>query len=148
MKKTDKIYVAGNGGMVGSAIERALLRNGYGCVIGRSHKELDLTSQAQTLDFFMKERPNVAVIAAAKVGGIYANATFPAEFIEINLSIALNTITAAYKAGVERLLYLGSTCIYPRMAPQPIPESALLTGPHEKTNEAYAVAKIAGLKMC
>lgn len=148
MKKTDKIYVAGNGGMVGSAIERALLRNGYGYVIGRSHKELDLTSQAQTLDFFMKERPNVAVIAAAKVGGIYANATFPAEFIEINLSIALNTITAAYKAGVERLLYLGSTCIYPRMAPQPIPESALLTGPLEKTNEAYAVAKIAGLKMC
>lgn len=148
MKKTDKIYVAGNGGMVGSAIERALLRNGYGCVIGRSHKELDLTSQAQTLDFFMKERPNVAVIAAAKVGGIYANATFPAEFIEINLSIALNTITAAYKAGVERLLYLGSTCIYPRMASQPIPESALLTGPLEKTNEAYAVAKIAGLKMC
>lgn len=148
MKKTDKIYVAGNGGMVGSAIERALLRNGYGCVIGRSHMELDLTSQAQTLDFFMKERPNVAVIAAAKVGGIYANATFPAEFIEINLSIALNTITAAYKAGVERLLYLGSTCIYPRMAPQPIPESALLTGPLEKTNEAYAVAKIAGLKMC
>lgn len=134
--------------MVGSAIERALLRNGYGCVIGRSHKELDLTNQAQTLDFFMKERPNVAVIAAAKVGGIYANATFPAEFIEINLSIALNTITAAYKAGVERLLYLGSTCIYPRMAPQPIPESALLTGPLEKTNEAYAVAKIAGLKMC
>ena len=96
----------------------------------------------------MRERPNVAVIAAAKVGGIYANATFPAEFIEINLSIALNTITAAYKAGVERLLYLGSTCIYPRMAPQPIPESALLTGPLEKTNEAYAVAKIAGLKMC
>lgn len=134
--------------MVGSAIERALLRNGYGCVIWRSHKELDLTSQAQTLDFFMKERPKVAVIAAAKVGGIYANATFPAEFIEINLSIALNTITAAYKAGVERLLYLGSTCIYPRMAPQPIPESALLTGPLEKTNEAYAVAKIAGLKMC
>lgn len=148
MKKTDKIYVAGNGGMVGSAIERALRRNGYDCVIGRSHKELDLTNQAQTLDFFMKERPRVAVIAAAKVGGIYANATFPAEFIEINLSIALNTITAAYKAGVERLLYLGSTCIYPRMAPQPIPESALLTGPLEKTNEAYAVAKIAGLKLC
>ena len=121
MKKTDKIYVAGNGGMVGSAIERALRRNGYDCVIGRSHKELDLTNQAQTLDFFMKERP---------------------------LSIALNTITAAYKAGVERLLYLGSTCIYPRMAPQPIPESALLTGPLEKTNEAYAVAKIAGLKLC
>lgn len=148
MKSSDKIYVAGNNGMVGSAIERSLRKHGFGNVIGRSHKQLDLTNQAQTLDFFMQERPDVAVIAAAKVGGIYANATFPAEFIEINLSIALNTITAAYKAGVKRLLYLGSSCIYPRMAPQPIPENALLSGPLEKTNEGYAIAKIAGLKLC
>ncbi len=148
MKLSDKIYVAGSGGMVGSAIERALRAAGYENVIGRTHRELDLANQAQTLEFFMDEKPDVAVIAAAKVGGIYANAAYPAEFIEANLAIALNTITAARKAGVKRLLYLGSTCIYPRMAPQPIPESALLTGPLEETNEGYAIAKIAGLKLC
>ncbi len=148
MDKKDKIYVAGHCGMVGSAIVRALRANGYESFALRTHKELDLTNQAQTEEFFQEQRPDVAVIAAAKVGGIYANNTYPAQFIEINLAIALNTIRAARMAGVKRLLYLGSTCIYPRMAPQPIPESALLTSPLEKTNEAYAIAKIAGLKMC
>ena len=148
MKQTDKIFVAGHSGMVGSAIVRALSGGGYNNMCLRSHRELDLTSQSQTEAFFNAEKPDVAVIAAAKVGGIYANNTFPADFIEINLAIALNTIRAAYKAGVKRLLYLGSTCIYPRMAPQPIPESALLTSELEKTNEAYAIAKIAGLKLC
>ena len=148
MDKADKIYVAGHGGMVGSAIVRALKAEGFGNLVLRSHKEIDLTSQAQTEAFFQAEKPDVAVIAAAKVGGIYANSTYPAEFIEVNLAIALNTIRAARNAGVKRLLFLGSTCIYPRMAPQPIPESALLTGELEKTNEAYAVAKIAGLKLC
>ncbi|MBO7520714.1 MAG: GDP-L-fucose synthase [Opitutales bacterium] len=148
MKKSDKIFVAGHSGMVGSAIARALKNSGYENLALRSHKELDITSQAQTEDFFNSEKPDVAVIAAAKVGGIYANSAYPAEFIEINLAIALNSIRAAYKAGVKRLLFLGSTCIYPRMAPQPIPESALLTSELEKTNEAYAIAKIAGLKLC
>lgn len=148
MKAGDKIFVAGHAGMVGSAIVRALKAGGYGNLCLRTHRELDLANQAQTEAFFDAEKPDVAVIAAAKVGGIYANNTFPAEFIEINLAIALNTIRAARKAGVKRLLYLGSTCIYPRMAPQPIPESALLTSELEKTNEAYAVAKIAGLKLC
>lgn len=148
MKKEQKIYVAGHGGMVGSAIVRALKRREYENIISRSHGELDLTNQAQVEAFFEAEKPDVAVIAAAKVGGIYANSTYPADFIEINLAIALNTIRAAYKSGVKRLLFLGSTCIYPRMAPQPIPESALLTSELEKTNEAYAIAKIAGLKLC
>lgn len=148
MKKSDKIFIAGHNGMVGSAIFRALKNEGFENFIIRSHKELDLTNQADTERFFEEQKPDVAVIAAAKVGGIYANNTYPAEFIEINLAIALNTIRAAYKAGVKRVLYLGSTCIYPRMAPQPIPESALLTSELEKTNEAYAIAKIAGLKLC
>lgn len=134
--------------MVGGAIVRALRAGGFENLALRSHSELDLTDQGRVEDFFSSERPDVAVIAAAKVGGIYANDTYPADFIEVNLAIALNTIRAARRAGVGRLLYLGSTCIYPRMAPQPIPESALLSGPLEKTNEAYAVAKIAGLKMC
>lgn len=148
MKKEEKIYVAGHAGMVGSAIVRALKRREYENILCRRHGELDLTNQAQVEAFFEAEKPDVAVIAAAKVGGIYANNTYPAEFIEINLAIALNTIRAAYKSRVKRLLYLGSTCIYPRMAPQPIPESALLTSELEKTNEAYAIAKIAGLKLC
>lgn len=148
MKFSDKIYVAGHNGMVGGAIVKALKNGGYANLALRSHKELDLTNQAQTEEFFESEKPDVAVIAAAKVGGIYANDTYPAEFIEINLAIALNSIRAARKSGVKRLLFLGSTCIYPRMAPQPIPESALLTGELERTNEAYAVAKIAGLKLC
>lgn len=148
MKITDKIYVAGHNGMVGSAIVRELQSKGYKNLLLRSHNELDLTSQEQTEAFFEAEKPDVAVIAAAKVGGIYANNTYPAEFIEINLAIALNSIRAAYKSGVKRLLFLGSTCIYPRNAPQPIPETALLTSELEKTNEAYAIAKIAGLKLC
>lgn len=148
MKKSDKIFVAGHNGMVGSAIVRALQNAGYENLVLRAHKDLDLTSQTSTEDFFNAEKPDVAVIAAAKVGGILANSTYPAEFIEINLAIALNSIRAARKAGVKRLLFLGSTCIYPRMAPQPIPESALLTSELEKTNEAYAIAKIAGLKLC
>lgn len=148
MQKADKIYIAGHGGMVGSALVRALKGRGFKNLLLRSHKELDLTNQAATEAFFESSKPDVAVIAAAKVGGIYANSAYPAEFIEINLAIALNTIRAAHKAGVRRLLYLGSTCIYPRMAPQPIPETALLTGELEKTNEAYAIAKIAGLKLC
>ncbi len=148
MKISDKIFVAGHSGMVGSAIVRELQSRGFTNLALRSHSQLDLTSQSETEAFFSSERPDIAVIAAAKVGGIYANATYPAEFIEINLAIALNTIRAAKNAGTKRLLYLGSTCIYPRMAPQPIPEDALLSGPLEKTNEAYAVAKISGLKMC
>ncbi len=148
MDKTDKIFVAGHNGMVGSAMLRSLKRSGYDNFALRSHNQLDLTSQSQTEDFFKEEKPDVAIIAAAKVGGIYANNTYPAEFIEINLAIALNSIRAAYKFGVKRLLFLGSTCIYPRMTPQPIPENALLTGALEKTNEAYAIAKIAGLKLC
>lgn len=148
MKKSDKIFVAGHNGMVGSAIVRALQNSGYENLVLRAHKDLDLTSQTSTEDFFNAEKPDAAVIAAAKVGGILANSTYPAEFIEINLAIALNSIRAARKAGVKRLLFLGSTCIYPRMAPQPIPESALLTSELEKTNEAYAIAKIAGLKLC
>ena len=148
MKKSDKIFVAGHNGMVGSAIVRALQNAGYENLVLRAHKDLDLTSQTSTEDFFNVEKPDAAVIAAAKVGGILANSTYPAEFIEINLAIALNSIRAARKAGVKRLLFLGSTCIYPRMAPQPIPESALLTSELEKTNEAYAIAKIAGLKLC
>lgn len=148
MKIDDKIFVAGHNGMVGSAILRFLNERGYKNFVLRTHNQLDLTNQAQTEDFFEKEKPDVAIIAAAKVGGIYANSKYPAEFIEINLAIGLNTIRAAYKAGVKRLLYLGSTCIYPRMASQPISEIALLTGELEKTNEAYAIAKIAGLKMC
>ncbi len=148
MKKSDKIFVAGHNGMVGSAIVRALQNAGYENLVLRAHKDLDLTSQTSTEDFFNAQKPDVAVIAAAKVGGILANSTYPAEFIEINLAIALNSIRAARKAGVKRLLFLGSTCIYPRMAPQPIPESALLTSELEKTNEAYAIAKIAGLKLC
>ena len=134
--------------MVGSAIARALVSSGYENLLLPSHADLDLTSELPTENFFRENKPDVAVIAAAKVGGIYANATYPADFIEINLAIALNTIRAAYRSGVKRLVFLGSTCIYPRMAPQPIPESALLTGPLEETNEAYAIAKIAGLKLC
>ena len=141
-------FVAGARGLVGSAIARALRAGGYSNLLLPSHADLDLTSEAPTEKFFRENKPDVAVIAAAKVGGIYANSTYPADFIEINLAIALNAVRAAYRSGVKRLLFLGSTCIYPRMAPQPIPESALLTGSLEETNEAYAIAKIAGLKLC
>lgn len=148
MNKTDKIYVAGHRGLVGSAIVRNLKSKGYENVIGRTHKELDLTSQAMVRDFFEKEKPDIVVLAAAKVGGINANNTTPADFAYENLQIQCNVIDCCHKYKVKKLLFLGSTCIYPRMAPQPIPEDALLTGPLEETNEAYAIAKIAGLEMC
>ena len=148
MDKKDKIYVAGHRGLVGSAIVRNLQAKGYTNVIGRTHKELDLCDQQAVRAFFEQERPDVVVLAAAKVGGINANNTTPAEFAYENLQIQCNVIKCCHDYDVKKLLFLGSTCIYPRMAPQPIPESALLTGPLEETNEAYAIAKIAGLEMC
>lgn len=148
MEKTDKIYVAGHRGLVGSAIVRNLEKKGYSHIVGRTHRELDLTNQAAVREFFEKERPDIVVLAAAKVGGINANNTAPADFACENLQIQCNVIDCCHKYQVKKLLFLGSTCIYPRMAPQPIPESALLTGPLEETNEAYAIAKIAGLEMC
>lgn len=148
MNKTDKIYVAGHRGLVGSAIVRNLVAKGYTNVIGRTHKELDLTNQAAVRAFFEAEKPDIVVLAAAKVGGIHANNTAPADFAYENLQIQCNVIKSAHDFGVKKLLFLGSTCIYPKLAPQPIPEAALLTGPLEETNEAYAIAKIAGLEMC
>lgn len=148
MNKTDKIYVAGHRGLVGSAIVRNLQEKGYANIIGRTHRELDLTNQSDVRRFFEEERPDVAVLAAAKVGGINANNTTPADFIYENLQIQCNFIKACHDYHVKKLLFLGSTCIYPKLAPQPIPEDALLTGPLEVTNEAYAIAKISGLEMC
>ncbi len=147
MNKTDKIYVAGHRGLVGSAIVRNLQEKGYTNIIGRTHKELDLTNQAAVNRFF-EERPDVVVLAAAKVGGIHANNTKPAEFAYENMQVQCNVIKCSHDYKVKKLLFLGSTCIYPRMAPQPIPEDALLTGPLEETNEAYAIAKISGMEMC
>ncbi len=146
--KTARIFVAGHNGMVGSAIVRRLERLGCDQLLLRSRKEVDLIDQAQVRDFFQAEKPELVFLAAAKVGGIYANNTYPADFIHDNLVIASNIIGAAHAAGVERLLFLGSSCIYPREAPQPMPESSLLTGPLEPTNEPYAIAKIAGIKLC
>lgn len=148
MEKTAKIYVAGHKGLVGSAIVRNLEEKGFQNIITKSHKELDLLNQQAVVSFFEEEKPEYVVLAAAKVGGINANNTTPAEFIYENLQIECNVIKCAHDVGVKKLLFLGSTCIYPKMAPQPIPESALLTGELEPTNEAYAVAKIAGLEMC
>ncbi len=148
MNKSDKIYVAGHRGLVGSAIVRSLEAKGYQNVIGRTHKGLDLLSQQAVRDFFEAERPDVVVLAAAKVGGINANNTAPADFVYDNLQIQCNVIKCCHDYNVKKLLFLGSTCIYPKMAPQPIPEDALLTGPLEETNEAYAIAKISGLEMC
>lgn len=148
MNKTDKIYVAGHRGLVGSAIVRNLLSKGYTNLVYRTHAELDLTNQAAVRDFFEQERPDVVVLAAAKVGGINANNTAPAEFAYENLQIECNVIKCCHDYKVKKLLFLGSTCIYPRLAPQPITESALLTGALEQTNEAYAIAKISGLLMC
>ena len=148
LSKGDKIYVAGHRGLVGSAIVRSLKRAGYDNIIGRTHAELDLTDQAMVKAFFEEERPDVVVLAAAKVGGINANQTKPAEFAYENMQIQCNVIKCCHDYKVKKLLFLGSTCIYPKMAPQPIPESALLTGPLETTNEAYAIAKISGLEMC
>ena len=148
MNKDSKIYVAGHRGMVGSAVVRSLHSDGFDHLVVRTRKELDLTDQAAVRDFLATEKPDVIVVASARVGGIHANNTYPAEFISENLGIAYNTISEAYKQGVQRLLFLGSTCIYPKMADQPIREESLLTGPLEETNEAYAIAKIAGLKLC
>ena len=148
LSKGDKIYVAGHRGLVGSAIVRSLKRAGYDNIIGRTHAELDLTDQAMVKAFFEEERPDVVVLAAAKVGGINANQTKPAEFAYENMQIQCNVIKCCHDYKVKKLLFLGSTCIYPKMAPQPILESALLTGPLETTNEAYAIAKISGLEMC
>jgi GDP-L-fucose synthase len=150
MSTMPKIYVAGHRGMVGSAIVRTLLGQGVRPqdIITRAHAELDLTNQAEVRAFFAAERPDQVYLAAARVGGIHANNTYPAEFIYDNLMIEANVIDGAFRAGVRKLLFLGSSCIYPKLAPQPIAEGALLTGTLEPTNEPYAVAKIAGIKLC
>lgn len=148
MELNSKIYVAGHRGLVGSAIVRNLEAKGYTDIIYRTHEELDLTNQADVQAFFKEEQPEYVILAAAKVGGIHANNTYPADFIYDNLMIQNNVIKAAHDYNVKKLLFLGSTCIYPKMAPQPIREEYLLTGALEETNEAYAVAKIAGLEMC
>jgi GDP-L-fucose synthase len=143
-----KIYVAGHRGMVGSAIVRNLGSKGFTNIVTRTHAELDLTNQAAVQAFFETEKPEQVYLAAAKVGGIYANNTFPAEFIYHNLMMQNNVIHQAFTSGVKKLLFLGSSCIYPKLAPQPMSEDALLTGKLESTNEPYAIAKIAGIKMC
>ncbi len=148
MKKDSKIYVAGHNGLVGSAIVRALSARGHRNIITKSRSELDLTNQHAVNEFFSIEKPSYVFIAAAKVGGILANSTYPAEFIYENIVIEANLIHASYINSIEKLLFLGSTCIYPKMAKQPIVEESLLTGPLEETNEWYAVAKIAGIKLC
>lgn len=148
MEKNSKIYIAGHTGMVGSAIVRNLESKGYTNIIGKRSSELDLKRQQDVEDFFEAEKPDYVILAAAKVGGIHANNTFPAEFIYENLMIEANIIHAAHKAKVKKLLFLGSSCIYPKMCPQPIKEEYLLTGPLEETNEAYAIAKISGIELC
>jgi GDP-L-fucose synthase len=148
MDKNAKIYVAGHRGLVGSAIVRNLRQAGYTNLVLRTHSELDLTRQADTEAFFAQEKPDYVFLAAAKVGGILANNVYPAEFIRDNLAIQANIIHAAYLNQVKRLMFLGSSCIYPKMAPQPMNEASLLTGPLEPTNRPYALAKIAGIEMC
>ena len=148
MKSPESIFIAGHRGLVGSALVRRLLAEGASRLLLRSRAELDLTSQTAVETFFTAERPDVVYLAAAKVGGIHANDTQPADFLRDNLAIQCNVIEAARRSGVRKLLFLGSSCIYPRLAPQPMPESSLLTGPLEPTNEWYAIAKIAGIKMC
>jgi GDP-L-fucose synthase len=148
VEKDARIYVAGAGGLVGSAILRKLRSSGYKNIITRTHAELDLTRQSDVETFFEEEKPDYVFLAAAKVGGILANDTYPADFIYINLAIQSNIINSAYKAGVKKLLFLGSSCIYPKFAVQPMTEDQLLTGALEQTNEPYAIAKIAGIKMC
>jgi len=147
MQKNDKIYVAGHRGMVGSAITRKLKKEGFTSLIQKTSKELDLRNQAAVHAFFEQERPDHVFLAAAKVGGILANNTYRAEFLYDNLMIQNNIIDAAYRSGVQKLMFLGSSCIYPKLAPQPLKEDALLTGELEPTNEPYAIAKIAGIKM-
>ncbi|MDU5110361.1 MAG: GDP-L-fucose synthase [Clostridium sp.] len=148
MNKNSKIYVAGHRGLVGSAIVRELKKRGYENIIGKTHKELDLTNSLEVERFFEEEKPEYVFLAAAKVGGIYANSIYPADFIYENLQIQNNVIGLAYKYGVKKLMFLGSSCIYPKMCAQPIKEEYLLSGYLEETNEAYALAKISGLKMC
>ncbi len=148
MMFVSKIYIAGHRGMAGSAIKRNLESKGYRNFITRNHSDLDLTNQQAVNNFFETERPEYVFLAAAKVGGIMANSTYPAEFIYENIMIEANVIHAAYTSGVKKLLFLGSSCIYPRLAPQPLKEDYLLKGELEVTNEAYAVAKIAGIRMC
>lgn len=148
MEKTAKVYVAGHRGLVGSALVRALERSGYRYVVVRPHSELELTDRNSVSDFFAQEVPDYVLLAAAKVGGILANSSYPADFVRENLTIQTNVIDSAYRSGVKRLIFLGSSCIYPRLAPQPIKEEYLLTGALEPTNRAYALAKIAGIEMC
>jgi GDP-L-fucose synthase len=148
MQKNDKIYVAGHRGMVGSAITRKLKREGFTNFVTRTSAELDLKDQPAVKAFFEKEKPDYVFLAAAKVGGILANNTYRGEFLYDNLMIQNNTIDAAYRNGVKKLMFLGSSCIYPKLAPQPLKEDYLLTGPLEETNEPYAIAKIAGIKLC
>ena len=148
MEKESKIFVAGHRGMVGSAIVRELRRQGYGNIITRTHAELDLTDQRAVEEFFASERPEYVFLAAAKVGGIVANSEAPADFMYVNMMLEMNVINSAWRNGCRKLEFLGSSCIYPRMAPQPMPESCLLTSSLEQTNEAYALAKISGLKYC
>lgn len=148
MNKDSRIFIAGHRGLVGSAIHRELERLGYTRIITRPRAELDLLNTTAVNDFFAEEKPEYVFLAAAKVGGILANNTYPADFIRDNLILQSNIIDASYRNGVKRLLFLGSSCIYPKMAPQPMPESCLLTGPLEPTNRPYALAKIAGIEMC
>ena len=148
MDTAARIFVAGHRGMVGGAVCRCLARHGFHHIITRTRSELDLSSQAAVAGFFQNEKPDVVIMAAARVGGIHANNTYPSEFMYENMMMEMNVIHSAWKAGVQRLLFLGSSCIYPREAPQPMPESCLLTSPLEQTNEAYALAKISGLKYC
>lgn len=148
MDTESRIYVAGHRGLVGSAICRALARAGHTNLLTRTHAELDLCNQGAVRAFFAEYKPEIVVLAAAKVGGIHANATYPAEFISQNLQIQSNVIDSAWRNGCKKLLFLGSSCIYPRLCPQPIKEEYLLTGPLEPTNDAYALAKISGIKMC
>ncbi|WP_349682085.1 GDP-L-fucose synthase [Methanosarcina sp. UBA5] len=148
MDKKSKIYLAGHRGLVGSALKRRLESKGYSNLIFRTHRELDLTKQQAVNEFFEREKPEYVFLAAAKVGGILANNTYPAEFIYENLMIEANIIHASYRYGVKKLLFLGSSCIYPKLAPQPLKEEYLLTGSLEETNEAYAIAKIAGIRLC
>ena len=148
MNFDDKIYIAGHRGLVGSAIVRQLESRGFTNLLTRTHKELDLTKQSEVQEFFQQEKPDYVILAAAKVGGIYANNTYPADFIYHNMMIEANVVNSAYESKVKRLLFLGSTCIYPREVGQPMREDALLTDVLEPTNEPYAIAKIAGIKLC
>jgi len=148
MNKSSRIYVAGHRGLVGSAIARRLQADGFENLVLRTSRELDLRNQSEVESFFSKERPEFVFLAAAKVGGIHANNSFPADFIRDNLQMQTNVIDSAHRHGTRKLLFLGSSCVYPKFAPQPMPEASLLSGPLETTNEWYAIAKIAGLKMC